>query len=62
MEYLIRLAQWHESFRVAELKAVATVIGADIKIISYEDAVCDPLRCDYMQVQLKPRKLCIHFF
>lgn len=41
MEFLIRLAQWHESFRVAELKAVATVIGADIEIISYEDAVCD---------------------
>ncbi|KAJ5892513.1 tRNA (guanine(10)-N2)-methyltransferase [Penicillium tannophilum] len=38
MEFLIRLAQWHESFRVAELKAVATVIGADIEIISYEDA------------------------
>ncbi|KAJ5632614.1 tRNA (guanine(10)-N2)-methyltransferase [Penicillium lividum] len=38
MEYVIRLAQWHETFRVSELQAVATAIGADIEIISYEDA------------------------
>ncbi|KAJ5929454.1 tRNA (guanine(10)-N2)-methyltransferase [Penicillium verhagenii] len=37
MEFLIRLAQWHMTFRVAELEAIATLIGADIEIISYDD-------------------------
>ena len=41
MEYLVRLAQCHESFRQPELEAVATLIGVDIEIISYDDNVCD---------------------
>ncbi|KAJ5280990.1 S-adenosyl-L-methionine-dependent methyltransferase [Penicillium angulare] len=37
MEYLIRLAQWHQSFRVPELQAVATLVGVDLEIIFYDD-------------------------
>ncbi|KAJ5665969.1 uncharacterized protein N7477_008417 [Penicillium maclennaniae] len=37
MEYMIRLAQCHETFRVAELQAVATVVGVDLEIVSYDE-------------------------
>jgi tRNA G10 N-methylase Trm11 len=40
MQYMIRLAQCHESFRVPELQAVATAIGVDLEIVSYDDYVC----------------------
>ena len=40
MEYMIRLAQCHESFRVPELQAVATLIGVDLEILSYDEYVC----------------------
>ncbi|KAJ5707026.1 hypothetical protein N7488_006827 [Penicillium malachiteum] len=37
MEYLVRLAQWHQSFRVPELQAVATYLGIDLEIVFYDD-------------------------
>lgn len=44
MEYVIRLAQCHETFRVPELQAVATVVGVDLEIVSYDEFVCNHLR------------------
>ncbi|XHG01335.1 hypothetical protein AWENTII_004722 [Aspergillus wentii] len=37
MEYLIRFAQTHESFRVPEIEALATLAGIDIEILSYNE-------------------------
>ncbi|CAI7630807.1 unnamed protein product [Penicillium bialowiezense] len=35
MDYLVRFAQTHETFRLPELEACATLAGADIEILSY---------------------------
>lgn len=35
MRYLIRFPQLHETFRLAEIQALAVLAGADIKVISY---------------------------
>ncbi|KAF1814311.1 tRNA guanosine-2'-O-methyltransferase [Eremomyces bilateralis CBS 781.70] len=37
MEYLIRSAQQHEDFREAEIKALATLHGFDVEILSYSN-------------------------
>ncbi|CAI7645068.1 unnamed protein product [Penicillium manginii] len=37
MEYLIRFAQCHENFRKPEIQALATLVGADIEFLSYND-------------------------
>ncbi|KAI1334300.1 S-adenosyl-L-methionine-dependent methyltransferase [Xylariaceae sp. FL0016] len=37
MEYLIRFTQWHESFRLAEIQAIAVNEGIDLKVIHYDD-------------------------
>ncbi|KAI0541294.1 S-adenosyl-L-methionine-dependent methyltransferase [Xylaria digitata] len=37
MQYLIRFTQLHETFRLAEIKALAVLAGVDLKIISYSD-------------------------
>ncbi|RYO81856.1 hypothetical protein DL766_007050 [Monosporascus sp. MC13-8B] len=37
MEYLIRFTQWHETFRLAEIQALATYLNIELKIISYSD-------------------------
>ncbi len=39
MQYLIRFTQWHETFRLAEIRAIAYLYGIDLKIISYSDEV-----------------------
>ena len=39
MEYLIRFTQWHETFRLAEIQAIAYLLKIDLKIISYSDEV-----------------------
>ena len=39
MEYLIRLVQVHESFRVAELHALAQLASVDLQIIEYSPSV-----------------------
>lgn len=38
-EYLVRLVQVHESFRKAELEALAELAGVDIKFVHYLDDV-----------------------
>ncbi len=40
MEYLVRLAQCHETFRCLELQAVATLVGIEMEIIAYNEFVC----------------------
>jgi tRNA G10 N-methylase Trm11 len=40
MEYLVRLAQCHETFRQPELQAVATLLGIEMEIMAYNEFVC----------------------
>ncbi|KAI1179364.1 S-adenosyl-L-methionine-dependent methyltransferase [Nemania sp. FL0916] len=37
MQYLIRFTQLHETFRLAEIRALAVLANVDLKIISYND-------------------------
>lgn len=39
MEYLVRFAQTHEAFRLPEIRALASLVGVDIEIVSYNDHV-----------------------
>ena len=39
MEYLIRLAQMHETFRRPELEALAVLHNVDLEILEYADEV-----------------------
>lgn len=51
MEYLIRFAQCHESFRVPEIQAVATLVNVDLRVVSYSDFVsdlCKMTHCRYI--------------
>lgn len=40
MEYLIRFAQAHESFRLPEIKALATLAEIDVEVVFYDRFVC----------------------
>lgn len=35
MEYLVRFSQSHESFRLAEIQALATLENVELEIMSY---------------------------
>lgn len=35
MEYLIRFSQSHETFRIPEIEALASLAGIDITIVDY---------------------------
>ena len=39
MEYLIRLAQMHETFRRPELEALVVLHNVDLEILEYSDEV-----------------------
>lgn len=39
MEYLIRFAQVHETFRRPEIEALATLAGVDIEFVHYDPYV-----------------------
>lgn len=39
MEYMIRFTQVHETFRLAEIKALAILEGVDVEILSYSPSV-----------------------
>lgn len=39
MEYLVRFSQSHESFRLAELEALATLEDVALEVLSYRDEV-----------------------
>lgn len=38
-DYLVRFAQRHETFRLPELEALATMIGAEMEVVEYDDDV-----------------------
>jgi tRNA (guanine10-N2)-methyltransferase len=42
MDYLIRSAQQHESFRQPELEALAALSRSDLKIVEYDPQVGIP--------------------
>lgn len=39
MNFLIKFAQTHESFRLAEIQALAELEGVDLTIVDYSDEV-----------------------
>lgn len=39
MNFLIKFAQTHESFRLAEIHALAELEGVDLTIVDYSDEV-----------------------
>ena len=39
MEYMIRFTQVHETFRLAEIKALAELGNIDLKILTYSRSV-----------------------
>lgn len=39
MEYLVRFAQSHESFRKPEIEALAIVAGVNLEIVEYDEKV-----------------------
>jgi tRNA G10 N-methylase Trm11 len=46
MKYLIRFTQLHESFRLAEIQALATLANADLKVLHYDAEVSEG-HCDH---------------
>lgn len=40
MEYLVRLAQVHETFRKPELEALATLADVQVDFVQYREDVC----------------------
>lgn len=40
MEYLIRFAQAHETFRRPEIQALATLAGINVEFLFYDQYVC----------------------
>lgn len=54
MDYLVRFSQSHETFRRAEIEAIATCLGFDMQVVFYDDDVSLP---DTPASQL-PIKLC----
>lgn len=51
MDFLVKFAQVHESFRVAEIKALALIDGVDLIIKEYDDDVSLPEKNDQTQTQ-----------
>ena len=39
MEYMIRFTQVHETFRLAEIKALAVLENIDLEVLSYSPSV-----------------------
>lgn len=50
-DYLVRLAQTHESFRRPELEALAQLANIDLTVVQYDETVC----------AIKRGKTAIHF-
>jgi len=41
MEYMIRFTQIHETFRLAEIEALAVLEGIELKVLSYSPNVSE---------------------
>lgn len=37
--FLVRFVQWHESFRIAELEALAVLAGVNLEVLEYNSEV-----------------------
>jgi tRNA G10 N-methylase Trm11 len=65
MEYLVRFAQVHETFRKPELEALAVVANVELEIITYNSDVrlinifLIPLRADIVIVSLLYHSLAV---
>lgn len=44
MQYMIRFTHVHETFRLAEIKALAELEKIDLKILSYDPSVSAPFQ------------------
>ena len=42
MDFLVKLAQIHETFRLAELQALAILEDVKLEVLQYSDQVCLP--------------------
>lgn len=58
MDFLIKFAQYHESFRQAEIEALAVVEKVDLTILSYDADVSHSL---YPVVQKTSTHICDQF-
>ena len=61
MEYMIRFTQVHETFRLAEIEALAVLEGINLEVLSYNPSVspllpklCNILAYDFFQVSVLP--------
>ncbi len=59
MEFLIRFAQAHETFRRPELEALAIVHGISLEIVEYSEYVC--LLFEFMILKAYKRRKIILF-
>lgn len=50
MEYLIRFAQTHESFRRPEIEALASLLDIDIEFLFYDRYVCSFFSCFHLWI------------
>ncbi len=44
MDFIIKFAQAHETFRIPEIEALAVVENVPLEIVHYDEAVRDPIR------------------
>lgn len=44
MDFIIKFAQAHETFRIPEIEALAEVENVPLEIVHYDEAVRDPIR------------------
>jgi tRNA G10 N-methylase Trm11 len=49
--YLVRFVQMHESFRTAELKALAKIAGVDLEVLKYDEDVGEKISVSAQIVQ-----------
>jgi tRNA G10 N-methylase Trm11 len=51
MEYLVRFTQVHETFRIAEIEALATLENISLQIVSYSPIVSHLLATNLLHAQ-----------
>jgi tRNA G10 N-methylase Trm11 len=44
MDFFIKFAQVHETFRLPEIQALAIVENVDLTVLEYDESVCDARR------------------
>ncbi len=56
MDFLVKFAQIHETFRLAELEALATLEGIDLVIKSYDSDVSAALQSMMNELLMVPSR------